>query len=676
MSETDFLKQHGRPLIANGYSIIPIPNGSKSPVLKDWQNTRATNETLSEWLENDHKKSGVGVLTKYNPAIDIDVSDQAVNERIAEYVSLMIGNCPVRVGNQPKRIMLTQTNTPFSKMKTGKYLDELGNNHEVEILADGQQFVAYAIHKDTGLPYKWVTDRNPTNTASGALPEITQDQAKGILQYAKQQFEAAGWVLKSNDTSTNTLTTRSSISDDQFAEDETKVKLSISELRNRLMTITGAEDHDLWVKIGMALFHQYDGKNTGLKLWHEWSATADNYDAEALDKRYKSFSITGKNRAPITARLILSLAKDAMNKSDESTVQLVSADQIPVEILNWLWKYWLAEGKLILLAGSPGTGKTTLAMSFASIVSKGGKWPDGTFCSGNGNVVVWSGEDGISETLIPRIIAHGGNLKNISFVSDVKDAEGNSRPFDPANDSKKLLEAIKILGNVKLIIIDPIVSAIAGDSHKNAEVRRGLQPLVNLAMDIGAVLIGITHFTKGTSGKDTTERVTGSLAFAALARLVLATARDTEGGGYILTRSKSNIGPDGGGFRYTLEQVELTTNKGVEASCVVWGDALEGNARDLIGEAEGDQVKRNDGKFAVKWLSDFLSDGPKLATEVIENGALAGLTVGKLRTAKKNNAVISSRDDYGKDGRYWWLMPGQIIPKNHVESDGFSDDDL
>jgi hypothetical protein len=96
------------------------------------------------------------------------------------------------------------------------------------------------------------------------------------------------------------------------------------------------------------------------------------------------------------------------------------------------------------------------------------------------------------------------------------------RPFDPSRDSPALIEAARRLPPTRLLILDSIVSAIAGDSHKNAEVRRGLQPLVDFAAETGCAVLGITHFTKGTIGREPTERVTGSQAFGALARLVMA----------------------------------------------------------------------------------------------------------------------------------------------------------
>src|SRR5206468_6547517 len=98
--------------------------------------------------------------------------------------------------------------------------------------------------------------------------------------------------------------------------------------------------------------------------------------------------------------------------------------------------------------------------------------------------------------------------------------------------------------------------AVSGDSHKNGETRRALQPLVDLASEACACLLGITHFSKGTSGRDPLERITGSVAFGALPRVVLVAAReaDTLEGALprrILARAKANNGPDDGGFYYS-----------------------------------------------------------------------------------------------------------------------------
>ena len=311
--------------------------------------------------------------------------------------------------------------------------------------------------------------------------------------------------------------------------------------------------------------------------------------------------ITGRDlRTP--PRVSAAIAR-AREEAPFDSVELVSAASLRPEPIRWLWPGWLARGKLHVLAGAPGTGKTTIALDLAASVTAGRALPSG-FRPQRGSVLIWSGEDDPADTLVPRLLAAGADLTRVRFVGDTRE-DGERRPFDPARDVDLLAAAVAGVDDVALLIVDPLVSAVPGDSHKNAEVRRGLAPLVDLAARLDAALVGITHYSKGTQGREPLERVSGSLAFGALARVVFGTVRQQAEEGepqrMLLARCKSNIGPDGGGFTYAFEQAELRAHPGVEASRIVWGEAVEGTARELLAEAEpGDD--HAEARDAADWL--------------------------------------------------------------------------
>jgi putative DNA primase/helicase len=346
-------------------------------------------------------------------------------------------------------------------------------------------------------------------------------------------------------------------------------------------------------------------------------------------------------------------------KEDQATVELGCAANIKPEPIIWLWKDWLALGKLHILAGQPGVGKSTIALKIAGAVSSGGQLPDGTKAK-RGNVIIWSGEDDAGDTIVPRLEASGADLSRVHIVRCAKDGKGK-RPFDPSRDIQALREAIKAIGGAVMIIIDPIVMAIAKDSHKNAETRRDLQPIVDLAADLKAALLGVTHFTKGTEGRSPIDRVTGSLAFGALARVVMVAVKkqdeDDKPGVRIFMRAKSNIGPDEGGVEYELRQSALYSNPDIIASVVSWGDAIDGNARDILAEAEAVKDRDDDKATALRetkeFLLDLLANGPLPAKEI---AAAAREAKQGWRTVERAKSELKISTGKRGDG-YPWSLP-------------------
>ena len=339
----------GARLIDNGYSIIPIAVGKKAPGFDNWSSARSTKAQLQEWIESGHRHYGVGILTKRTPTVDIDVRNEEIAIEAEAKAREIFGDGPVRIGMAPKRLMMFRTDTPFRKMRSAKYQDEWGDLHQIEILCDGQQFVAYHTHPDTGKPYVWpaedVTVRSDTdmkvNAVGGPLTipqndliDITVEQCQAFIDWFEARAaQESDWkvVKKRRDQGASEVDL-----DNPFMEDTNAVDITEEELRARLMMVPNPEDYDTWVQVGMALHHQFDGADEGMELWNEWSETADNYDQDALERRWKDFDIDGKKRAPITARYILRLSKEAAAETSAAlTMKLRDGFANAKDIADW-----------------------------------------------------------------------------------------------------------------------------------------------------------------------------------------------------------------------------------------------------------------------------------------------------------------------------------------------------
>ena len=331
------------------------------------------------------------------------------------------------------------------------------------------------------------------------------------------------------------------------------------------------------------------------------------------------------------------------------------AADIPIKSIDWLWNNWLPKGKLTLLAGTAGTGKTSLALLIAATITAGGSFPDGSTCE-VGNVLIWSGEDVPEDTLIPRLKASGANLEKCYFVQGTV-TDGVLQPFDPATDIQKLMEKVREIGNVSLLIIDPIVNVIHGDMNKANEVRRGLAPLVAFGENNDCTLLGITHFKKGSRGSLAQERVIGSQAFAAVARMVLVAGQKQGKENRVLAIAKSNISPDFGGFEYTMQKTTFNTINGpVDAVYAQWGAPIAGTANEIL-EGVEEEKPASALEGALTFLRDILCDGEMPQKDIEVAASNDGHSLASIKRAKKDLQIKSRKT--GINGHWVWALPDE-----------------
>lgn len=333
------------------------------------------------------------------------------------------------------------------------------------------------------------------------------------------------------------------------------------------------------------------------------------------------------------------------------------SDVIP-ESVSWLWPGRIALGKLTVIAGDPGLGKSFLTLDIAARVSRGSEWPDAPgITTTPGGVVLLSAEDGVADTIRPRLDAASADVDRIVALEAIRSVGDNgreaARSFDLSRDLLALESAIQSVEGCRLVVIDPVTAYLGGvDSHKNAEIRGLLAPLGAIAERHGVAVVAVTHLNKANGGP-AIYRTMGSLAFTAAARTALAVSKDKDDPRRrLLLPIKNNIALDTGGLAYRIEPLGVA-----DRPVVVWEpDPVNVTADDALA---GDRNEGGGGAFdeAKDWLRDILSDGPIPASEVKRRAKDDEIKARTLDRAKKALGVTATREGYASDGRWVWAMP-------------------
>lgn len=330
---------------------------------------------------------------------------------------------------------------------------------------------------------------------------------------------------------------------------------------------------------------------------------------------------------------------------------------VVAEPISWLWKNRIALGKLTLITGDPGSGKSQLTQGmFAAHVTKGKPFPDGMPCP-QGSIIIINVEDGLSDTIKPRLIANGADSDKVVAIGMVN-VDGKDRAFNLKDDISRLEKLILEAGDVRALVIDPITAVLGNgiDSNSNSDVRAVLAPIADLAAKHNFALIGVTHRPKSTNSA--MNAFIGSIGFVAAPRSAFIVLKDPEvKNRRFFAPVKNNIGDDKTGFAFIIDSV---TTEGIETSCVTWEqNPIEVDVTALLSQECAGGVNRREDKSVLEqaksFLLELLSEQDVHSIDIYKETKLAGISKASITRAKTELGVTAYKEN--QTGKWKWKLP-------------------
>jgi hypothetical protein len=362
-----------------------------------------------------------------------------------------------------------------------------------------------------------------------------------------------------------------------------------------------------------------------------------------------------KNNPPLPTREIERTVRSIFERHHSRTMSgLVRLDTVTAEKVQWLWYPYIPLGKITLIDGDPGNGKSLFAIDLIARVTSGLPMPDGSKGI-QGGAVILALEDGLADTIVPRLVAAGGDKSKVVALQGVANARGDIR-FPTIADVDHIARACDEV-QAKLLVIDPLM-AYMGDvnSWKDQDIRQGMSPLVRMAEEKNVATTVIRHLNK-SSASQSVYRGGGSIGFIGLARVSLLIAKDPENEDRrILAGIKSNLAPLPPSLSYVID------NCG-DVPKIAWGGTSSHSADALLAVPQTPEDKSAFDE-AKDFLREILSEGMINVSEIFKEAKRAGISEKTLRRAKRSLAVKSEKSQFG--GGWLWSLgheDGQESPK-------------
>ncbi len=347
-------------------------------------------------------------------------------------------------------------------------------------------------------------------------------------------------------------------------------------------------------------------------------------------------------------------------------VQLVSASAIAPQRIDWLWPGRIPLGMLTLVSGDPALGKSLAALWLIAAVTRGGPLPGGgdgpAATAPLGSAILLSAEDNWARTIVPRLLAAGADLDRVKSLTTILEPEFRGFPSGPVahlparerrptlspTDLQAIERAAADLGDCRLIVFDPITSYLG----RNADVRRALDPLGEMAARLNAAVVLITHHNKrGGSGTNAKYRVLGDIAYVGVCRaglMFLADPDDPSGRRRLMLDNGFNLADRQPALPYVIRDA------GDGVARVEWlPETIDLDADAALARTVNGGKSSGPGRLARRhaieeWLRGYLADGPKPAIECERAALAAGFNRRLLERARAALAVRSVRSGFGK----------------------------
>jgi hypothetical protein len=319
------------------------------------------------------------------------------------------------------------------------------------------------------------------------------------------------------------------------------------------------------------------------------------------------------------------------------------ADIEPQEVA-WLWRERIPLGRLTVLAGRPGVGKSFVTVDFASRVSTGMAWPDGSVNESAGGVLFFAAEDDPADTIRPRLDAAGADSGRVYYCRNVDLTEIESR--------------VDQVPDCRLVVIDPIGSYLGQyvDAYRENEVRAVLEPLAELAGRRSIAVILVAH-TRKAWAPFADDSVLGSRAFVGLARAVWHVTKDPQDRTRrLFLPGKSNLSRETSGLAFWIAP---------NPPRVQWLGPVELQADDLVVEEPVRGRKSEVRNAAVDWLRTLLRDGPMSVRKIRKAAQEAGFSWATVRRAAEMLPIERRKKSFG--GGWEWRLEYEGA---HIECEG------